>query len=83
MRHYWGLAVGHTYARISTAAAKWLYFKHPHRSGESVELPIEELPDASDEESELGEDDMVYIDDDRDWDTDSDKSSIYGLERAE
>lgn len=39
-----------------------------------------QLPDDIDEESELGDDDMVYVDDDE---CESNDSSIYGLGQAE
>jgi hypothetical protein len=81
MRHYWGLGVGHTYARISAAAAHSLYPKASHSANEhNVEEATGELPEDIDEEAELGDDDMVYVED-RDWD--SDESSVYGLEDAE
>lgn len=78
MRHYWGLGVGHTYARISTAAARELHFIRPHHSDE-VQGDVTEQPEDVDEDEELGDDDMVFQDDD----VDSDSSSIFGLRDAE
>lgn len=83
MRHYWGLGVGHTYARISTVTARSLYLKtHPQCQSETqsqhqsemrstAEEPVERRTD-EDEESELGDDDMVFIEDEHDWDSDED-----------
>lgn len=78
MRHYWGLGVGHTYARISTTTAHKLHFIRPHRSDE-VQRDVPEQSEDVDEDEELGDDDMVFQDDD----VGSDSSSIFGLRDAE
>lgn len=79
MRHYWGLGVGHTYARISAADARSLYLIS-HRPDEyGIQDGAEGQSEEVDEDAELGDDDMVYADDDYH----SDDSSIYGLGDAE
>lgn len=80
MRHYWGLGVGHTYARMPGAVVRSTYLTR-HRGGECDAVhsqALGELPENADEESDLGDDDMVFFDDDGDWD--SDGSSICGDE---
>lgn len=80
MRYYWGLGVGHTYARISTTAARKLYLTLPHRFNEHEAQEVTpEQPEDVDEDEELGDNDMVFQDDD----VDSDSSSIFGLGDAE
>lgn len=78
MRHYWGLGVGHTYARISTAAAHKLHLMGPYHF-DDIQEDVPEHPEDVDEDEELGDDDMVFQDDDMD----SDSSSIFGLRDAE
>lgn len=80
MRHYWGLGVGHTYARISATDAQTLYPTKSHQPHEhSTKEGTEGQPEDVDDDVELGDDDMVYADDD----ILSDSSSIFGLGDAE
>lgn len=81
MRHYWGLGVGHTYARISAANAQSLYLisHQPLADEHGILEDAEGQSEEVDEDTELGDDDMVYTDDDYC----SDDSSIYGLGDAE
>lgn len=87
MRHYWGLGVGHTYARISTADARSLHLAaRPLESDEHVIQDTDGQPEDVDEDSDLGDDDMVYAHDDR-WSDSSGgsdaefeaKHDIYGI----
>lgn len=93
MRHYWGLGVGHTYARISTIAARSLYLKtQPQHQSETqpqsetqhqseIDLIMEAPLENVDEESELGDDDMVYSEDDHhDWDSDENDDTLHDLD---
>lgn len=69
MRHYWGLGVGHTYAHISAADARSLHLTNDHLSSDKhidiLPEGTEDQPEDVDEDSELGDDDMVYAHDDR------------------
>lgn len=94
MQHYWGLADGHTYAQVSTTTAQALYpitqsqcqseselqqGSEAHHQFETGQMTVREEPlENVDEESELGDDNMVFIEDDHDWD--SDESDLHDLD---